>query len=391
VGTAANAAATLVGNSTLCPGQTAQIQAVSGQGTYAWFRNGQLISGATSNVLSVTSAGSYHAEVVSTTGCSAVGQPISINASNLVPPTVQNVGASALCPGVQTTLQASGIYSSLLWSTGAVTSSVQVNTPGLYWATATDVLGCVVGSDTLTVTAAAPAVAAVSLNGPQAFCDGLSTTLDAGAGMATYQWYWNGLPLAGEVSSTLATSNAGSYRVGTTSSDGCSALSVPQTLVVYALPAVPQIVFSTAANWLLSSAPSGNQWFLNGTAISGADSTYWQPTQNGVYTVQVTNSNGCTSVSSPYNFVNLGMDESGSTSVRLMPNPASEVAVVHVGDGLAGARMYAVDALGRRLWEAEVQEGMRTLDVPVATWARGIYRIVVEAAHGQEVLPLVVQ
>jgi hypothetical protein len=189
----------------------------------------------------------------------------------------------------------------------------------------------------------------------------------------------------------LATSNAGSYRVGTTSSDGCSALSAPQTLVVYALPAVPQIVFSTAANWLLSSAPSGNQWFLNGTAISGADSTYWQPAQNGVYTVQATNSNGCTSVSSPYNFVNLGMDESGSTSVRLMPNPASEVAVVHVGDGLAGARMYAVDALGRRLWEAEVQEGMRTLEVPVATWARGMYRIVIDAAHGQEVLPLVVQ
>ena len=89
----------------------------------------------------------------------ATGQPVSVAASSLIAPTVQISGSSALCPGAQTTLQASGNYAFLLWNTGAVGAQTSVNTAGSYWATATDALGCTVGTDTLVVTAAAPAAA----------------------------------------------------------------------------------------------------------------------------------------------------------------------------------------------------------------------------------------
>jgi hypothetical protein len=391
-GAAANAAATLVGNSTLCPGQTAQIQVPVGQGQYAWYRNGVLLSGQQGNQLTVSTSGSYHAVVTSVNGCAATGQPVSVAASSLIAPTVQISGPSALCPGAQTTLQASGNYAFLLWNTGAVGAQTSVSAAGSYWATATDALGCTVGTDTLLVTAAAPAAASISANGPTAFCAGQSTVLSAGSTMAGYQWYWNGLPLAGETDSLLTATTAGSYRVGTTSADGCSALSAPLAVVVNALPATPVVSYSNVANWLLSSAPSGNQWYRNGVLIPGADSTVWQPLQNGIYTVEVTNADGCTAVSSPYNYVNLGLENGANAlNLRVQPNPASDRAILVASQPLDGAVASVVDALGRVVWSGAWPADAAQMNLNVSHWAKGMYRVTVEMPDARVVLPLVVQ
>jgi hypothetical protein len=391
-GAAANAAATLVGNATLCPGQTAQIQVPAGQGQYAWYRNGVLLSGQQGNQLTVATSGSYHAVVTSVNGCAATGQPVSVAASSLIAPTVQISGPSALCPGAQTTLQASGTYAFLLWNTGAVGAQTSVNAAGSYWATATDALGCTVGTDTLVVTAAAPAAASISATGPTAFCAGQSTVLSAGSTMAGYQWYWNGLPLAGETDSLLTATTAGSYRVGTTSADGCSALSAPLAVVVNALPATPVVSYSNVANWLLSSAPSGNQWYMNGVLIPGADSTVWQPLQNGIYTVEVTNADGCTAVSSPYNYVNLGLENGANAlNLRVQPNPASDRAVIVASQPLDGAVASVVDALGRVVWSGAWPADAAQMNLNVSHWAKGMYRVTVEMPDARVVLPLVVQ
>ena len=391
-GAAANAAATLVGNATLCPGQTAQIQVPAGQGQYAWYRNGVLLSGQQGNQLTVATSGTYHAVVTSVNGCAATGQPVSVAASSLIAPTVQISGPSALCPGAQTTLQASGNYAFLLWNTGAVGAQTSVNTAGSYWATATDALGCTVGTDTLVVTAAAPAAASIAANGPTAFCAGQSTVLSAGSTMAGYQWYWNGLPLAGETDSVVMATAAGSYRVGTTSADGCSALSAPLAVVVNALPATPAVSYSNVANWLLSSAPSGNQWYLNGVLIPGADSTVWQPLQNGIYTVEVTNADGCTAVSSPYNYVNLGLENGANAlNLRVQPNPASDRTVLVASQPLDGAVASVVDALGRVVWSDAWPADAAQMNLNVSHWAKGMYRVTVEMPDARVVLPLVVQ
>jgi len=49
---------------------------------------------------------------------------------------------------------------------------------------------------------------------------------------------------------------------------------------------------------LTSSSTDGNQWFLNGTPIAGATNQTFTASAPGDYTVQVTNSNGCTSTMS---------------------------------------------------------------------------------------------
>ena len=57
---------------------------------------------------------------------------------------------------------------------------------------------------------------------------------------------------------------------------------------------VAKPVITRSGDVLWSSAPTGNQWYLNGVAIPGAIDNGWSPRATGSYTVQATQ-NGCTS------------------------------------------------------------------------------------------------
>ena len=86
-------------------------------------------------------------------------------------------------------------------------------------------------------------------------------------------------------------------------------------------PPVPIITL----NWLtlMSSSPTGNQWYLNGSIIPGATSQFYTVTQNGFYTVEVTNNFGCTSMSAPYSYCCIGIAEfNESDNMSIYPNPS---------------------------------------------------------------------
>jgi hypothetical protein len=95
--------------------------------------------------------------------------------------------------------------------------------------------------------------------------------------------------------------------------------------VVFNVPAVPTI--SPLWNTLTSSAPSGNQWYLNGGAIPGATGQTYIAGQAGIYTVVVTDANGCSSVSQPV--FTTGVEELlNKNGFAVYPNPVSEVLTV---------------------------------------------------------------
>jgi len=53
---------------------------------------------------------------------------------------------------------------------------------------------------------------------------------------------------------------------------------------------------------LLSSAPEGNQWYLNGKAIAGATGQQYTPTQSGAYSIMVFHQGCISEMSVPYSF-----------------------------------------------------------------------------------------
>ncbi|MEZ5047001.1 MAG: aryl-sulfate sulfotransferase [Chitinophagaceae bacterium] len=56
-------------------------------------------------------------------------------------------------------------------------------------------------------------------------------------------------------------------------------------------PAIPQI--NQSGNQLVSTTANTYQWYLNGVLIAGATSQQYTPTQSGIYTVRITDANGC--------------------------------------------------------------------------------------------------
>ena len=87
---------------------------------------------------------------------------------------------------------------------------------------------------------------------------------------------------------------AGNYYDTLQNVNGCDSV-VCLTLTVNSLPPVPIISQNDAV--LTSSSATGNQWYLNDTLIVGATGQTYICTQNGQYTVTVTNTAGCSSTS----------------------------------------------------------------------------------------------
>lgn len=89
------------------------------------------------------------------------------------------------------------------------------------------------------------------------------------------------------------------------------------------MPTTPTITQNGGT--LTSSTGVTYQWYLNGILISGATSSTYSPTQNGMYQVQITDASGCSSdLSSQYAYLSTGVESSSITSqFKLYPNPTT--------------------------------------------------------------------
>ena len=100
---------------------------------------------------------------------------------------VANPNTVALCPGNSVTLSNISTGTSYLWSSGATTSSVTVNSAGTHYSMVQRANGCWDTTSTVTITMNAAPDTAMTVTGPLAFCPGGSVTLTAAAGQ-TYLW-----------------------------------------------------------------------------------------------------------------------------------------------------------------------------------------------------------
>ena len=87
-------------------------------------------------------------------------------------------------------------------------------------------------------------------------------------------------------------------------------------------PAAPSITQS--GDTLFSSAAGTNQWYFNGTLITGATGAYYLPAQNGAYTVMAMAGSCASPASAAFNFVASGIEHNDAEpQIHLFPNPTN--------------------------------------------------------------------
>ncbi|MFN5910782.1 MAG: choice-of-anchor I family protein [Bacteroidota bacterium] len=280
-------------DNTICPGQSTQLIIPGASSTtYQWYRNDQLVPNATSNNLAVNQAGNYSVVANnSILGCSdeSADYIVSLNPA----PSVSAGNDQTICAGIQVALNASGA-NTYTWNNGAVGSNVMVNTVNqnystVYTVTGTDASTGCSASDQVTVFV--NALPNVSAGADVVSCDNELITLSA-SGALSYSWTGgveDGIPFS------LAPGTA-SYVVTGTDVNGCE--SSDEVLVtIFAAPVV-------SADSDLSVCPSETPVLLTAASNQQNTSFVWNGVQvggtlfasaSGVYIVEGTNENGCSS------------------------------------------------------------------------------------------------
>jgi outer membrane protein assembly factor BamB len=288
---------------------------------YQWYLNGTAVSGATGSSWTFTpgSTGPYTVYLNVTDNVGFIAK------SNVATVTVNQTPTVTISPtsAVMDVGQSKQFFSSISGGTlpfayqwylngtaasGATnpTWSFAPNSSGLYnvHVNVTDGAGFTAKSNTATVTvnpalsvAVSPSSAVLDVGQSQLF----SSSVTGGTSPYSYQWYLNGTLVTGATSSTWtftpasAGFNSVSMRVNDTA--GAQAISNTATVTVNIVPTVgispSATVIDIGQSQLFTSNVTGGtlplayQWYLNGTAVTGATGSSWTftPGSTGPYTV----------------------------------------------------------------------------------------------------------
>ncbi len=289
-----NASISVAGSTTLCDGQSVNLNASLGTGySYVWYKDNLLINGATNATLNVNAAGDY---VVVTTqnGCSRTSAPRNVIVNPRPVPVISS--DTTVCATSPLTLQASGGVS-YQWSGGGPTTAdynIAPTSTNTYTVTVTNSLNCTQTASVVVTVIPLPN-ASISVAGSPTLCDGQSVNLNASMGTSySYVWYKDNSLIPGANNSTLSVNAAGDYHVITTQ-NGCSRTSAPRSIIVNPRP-VPVISPDTticAGNPVTLDAGGGISYQWSGGGPATAQYVV-SPNSTTTYTVTLTNSFGCT-------------------------------------------------------------------------------------------------
>ncbi|HWK57253.1 MAG TPA: gliding motility-associated C-terminal domain-containing protein [Parapedobacter sp.] len=182
-----------------------------------WYRNGELIVGASDTALRVSEPGNYRVEISNGT-CSVSSDELSVHF--LAPPVARIQAASdePICSGATNVLTAlhpaDGSYS-YRWSTGETTQSIEVNSAGIYTLILTNAGGC---ADTAEI----EVLAHEQLVAPQipdtVICVAEREVVRIEAPLGYTAYYWNGGTSSGTY---LDVTSPGTYALQVEGENGC--------------------------------------------------------------------------------------------------------------------------------------------------------------------------
>jgi outer membrane protein assembly factor BamB len=294
--------------------------------TYQWYRNGVAVGTNPTYTFTTSTQGSYTVYVnVTDSSNSTVKSNIATITANPLPsvaisPTsaVLDVGQSRLFTSSVAGGTAPHSYQWILngFAVSGATNATWTFTPtssgsSTVYLNVTDSAGYVAKSNTASVTvngalsiSITPSSASIDIGQSKLF----TSSISGGTSPFVYQWCLNGTAVSGASGSswTFTPNSTGPYTVYLNATDnvGFTAKSNTATVTVSQTPTVAisptSAVMDVGQSRQFTSSISGGtlpfvyQWYLNGTAASGATSSTWTfaPTSSGLYNVHVNVTDG---------------------------------------------------------------------------------------------------
>ncbi|NUQ24532.1 MAG: gliding motility-associated C-terminal domain-containing protein [Saprospiraceae bacterium] len=261
------------GSLTFCENGQTTIDAGPGFAGYSWTGGTNLAQ------LQVDLPGLYAVTVTDANGCQGAD---TVDVATWPLPAPQIDGALTYCADGSTSLSVNGSFQSYLWSTSETSSAIVFSGTGQVGVTVSDANGCQ-GQANVNITQLS--LPQINLADNAAFCPGGSTQLDAGPGFSVYQWT-GGLP-----QQAITVNTPGTYSVTVTDANGCS--TTDSTAVSeLAAPVVqitgPQGLCPGSSTTLATDTP-----FANYNWAPGGNGNSLVIDQPGMYSVTVTDANGC--------------------------------------------------------------------------------------------------
>jgi PKD repeat protein len=223
----------------------------------------------------------------------------SVAMNNAITATISATGSTSICDGSMVTLNAtsSDASSEFVWSNNGASGSTQdFMTAGTYSVTARNNKGCTANSNQLTVVVNENPTVSIAANGSTSFCTGGSVEITSSQ-VGGNDWNTNA------TSDAITVSATGDYSLEYTDANGCSASSNTISVNVSDSP-IPTIsangstsICDGSAVTLTASASDSYAWTFNGSALAETTQTI-EAAQEGLYTVNVTNTDACNGVGS---------------------------------------------------------------------------------------------
>jgi len=173
----------------------------------------------------------------------------------------------------------------------------------------------------------------------------------------------------------------GSYPVTliVSNSGGTDTLIVSPLIVLTSPPQAPIITYS--GDTLYCSHAAHYQWYLNGVLIPNAIDSFYIASNGGTYSVQISDGNGCNSLSSG---IAVGVDElSSGRGVDVYPNPASQSAVISWQSAVNGnIEVVISNVLGEIVYTMQTAAWRLHIKIDVSAFPSGVYILKINSASG---------
>jgi hypothetical protein len=227
-----------------------------------------------------------------------------------------------------------------------------------------------------------------TISGQSDVCIGASGVIYSVAPIANATGYLWTVPTgvlitAGNNTSSITvtfTSSAVSGDITVQGTNSCGNGTVSPNFAVTVNPIPPRPVVTNTGDTLRSNVPTGNQWYFEGTLITGATSQTYVATQSGYYWDVVT-LNGCSSDSSNHKLILItGIAPHPASVIKLYPVPNDgrfNVSITTASEESFSFRVY--NNLGVMIYEETKIEvnGSLVRVVDISTAPNGMYTVVI--------------